>query len=383
MTRRRRGHGEGSIYRRPDGRWAAVLDLGWQNGKRSRKYLYGKTRDEAAGKLALARARRQQGRGFANERLTVEQFLQTWLDAKKATIRPSTWKRYDELTRLHVTPTIGKRRLAKLKPEQLQQLYTELGASLSPGTVLNVHRMLHSAFHLAVRWGAMPQNTTELVIAPTRQRHEFETFTPEQARDFLRAVRGDRLEALYVVAIMTGMREGELLGLRWRDVDLERRRLHLVRQLKNRQSRRAVQLPQLAATVLAQHRDRQAGERERRGVRWEDQGLVFPNTVGRPIDPSNLLRRHFYPLLDQAGLPRIFHDLRHSCATLLLGEGIHPKVVSDLLGHSQIGITLDLYSHVTATMHAGAAEAMGRLLGSQEHDEAADGGQLGGQGQAS
>jgi integrase len=360
-----------------------VLDLGWQDGRRRRKYLYGKTRDEVIGKLTRALAQQQEGHGFANERLTVEQFLATWLAAKKATIRSSTWKRYAELARRHVNPAIGKRRLARLTPEQLQQLYTQLQADLSPGTVLKVHRMLHSAFNLAVRWQAMPQNTTELVIAPTRQRHEFETFAPELARTFLQAVRGDRLEALYVLAIATGMREGELLGLCWQDVDLERHRLHLVRQLKTRQSRRAVQLPGLAVAALIQHRERQAVERELRGGRWQEQGLVFPNTVGKPINDSNLRNRHFYPLLDRAGLPHIrFHDLRHSCATLLLGEGIHPKIVSDLLGHSQIGITLDLYSHVTATMHAGAAEAMGRLLGDQDGDEASNGGQLGGQGQA-
>jgi integrase len=186
---------------------------------------------------------------------------------------------------------------------------------------------------------------------------------------------GDRLKALYVVAITTGMRQGELLGLRWQDVDLEHRRLQLVRQLKNRQSRRAVLLPELAATALVDHRARQAAEREQRRARWEEHGLVFTNTLGKPLTPNNLRQRSFYPLLAGAGLPRIrFHDLRHSCATLLLGEGIHPKIVSDLLGHSQIGITLDLYSHVTATMHAVAAEAMGRLLGSQDDSEATDDG---------
>jgi integrase len=180
-------------------------------------------------------------------------------------------------------------------------------------------------------------------------------------------VQGDRLEALYVLAITTGMRQGELLGLRWRDVDVERGRLQLVRQLKTRQSRRAVVLPELAVTALVDHRDRQAAEREQQGALWEEHGLVFPNIVGRPLNPNNLRQRSFFPLLARAGLPRIrFHDLRHSCATLLLSEGVHPKIVSDLLGHSQIGITLDLYSHVTATMQAVAAEAMGRLLGGQD-----------------
>jgi integrase len=367
VTGRRRGQGEGSIYRRSDGRWVAVLDLGWRDGKRTRKYLYGRTRDQVAQRLARALAQQQQGYEFANERLTVEQFLGRWLEAKQGTVRPGTWARYEELVRLHVNPKIGRHRLVRLKPEQLQQCYAELQASRSPATVLKVHRMLHNAFKLAVRWGAMPQNTTELVIAPAVQRHEFDTFTVEQARSFRKVVQGDRLEALYVLAITTGMRQGELLGLHWQDVDLERRRLQLIRQLKTRQSRRAVLLPELAATALVDHRDRQAVEREQQGVLWEDHGLVFPSTVGRPLNPENLRQRGFFPLLDRAGLPRIrFHDLRHSCATLLLGEGVHPKIVSDLLGHSQIGITLDLYSHVTATMQAVAAEAMDRLLGDQD-----------------
>jgi integrase len=371
MTGRRRGHGEGSIYRRPDGRWVAVLDLGWRDGKRTRKYFYGRTRDQVARKLARGLARHQQGYEFANEQLTVEQFLARWLEAKQGTVTFGTWRRYEELVRLHVNPRIGKRRLARLKPDQLQQFYTELQANRSPATVLKVHRMLHSAFKLAVRWEAMPQNITELVLAPpTSQRHEFDTFTPEQARSLLKTVQGDRLEALYVLAITTGMRQGELLGLRWQDVDLERRRLQLVRQLKTRQSRRAVVLSELAATALVDHRVRQAAEREQQGAGWEDHGLVFTNSVGGPLDPHNLRQRSFFPLLDRAGLPRIrFHDLRHSCATLLLGEGVHPKIVSDLLGHSQIGITLDLYSHVTATMQAVAAEAMGRLLSDQDGSE--------------
>jgi integrase len=368
VTGRRRGQGEGSIYRRSDGRWVAVLDLGWRQGKRARKYFYGRTRDQVARKLARALAQHQQGFEFANERLTVEQFLGRWLEAKRGTVRPGTWTRYEELVRLHVNPRVGRRRLARLKPDQLQQFYSELQASRSPATVLKVHRMLHSAFKLAVRWNAMPYNVTELVLAPpTRQRHEFDTLTVEQARSFLKAVQGDRLEALYVLAITTGMRQGELLGLRWRDVDVERRRLQLVRQLKTRQSRRAVVLSELAVTVLADHRDRQAAERELQGARWEEQRLVFTNTVGGPLDPHNLRERSFFPLLERAGLPRIrFHDLRHSCATLLLSEGVHPKIVSDLLGHSQIGITLDLYSHVTATMQAVAAEAMGRLLSGED-----------------
>jgi integrase len=202
--------------------------------------------------------------------------------------------------------------------------------------------------------------------------------SPDQARVFLRAVEGDRLQALYVLAITTGMRQGELFGLRWADVNLRTRSLRLVRQLETRSSRRQVLLPRIAVDALKRHHDRQDQERRLIGAGWEDNGLVFPNQVGRPINPSNFMPRDFYPLLERAGLPRMrFHDLRHSAATLLLELGIHPKVVSEMLGHSQIGITLDLYSHVTATMQQHAVEALDGLFGSEL--DRPNGGQLGGQ----
>jgi integrase len=204
------------------------------------------------------------------------------------------------------------------------------------------------------------------VTPPAKAEHEFITLSPKQARRFLEVVAGDRLEALYMVALTTGMREGELLGLRWTDVDLDGGALRVVRKLKRRTSRRQVLLVAPAVEALKLHRDRQE-ERQRAGSTWHEEGLVFPNTIGRPINPSNFLRRSFYPLLEAAGLPRMrFHDLRHSAATLLLGMGVHPKIVSELLGHTQIGITLDLYSHVTATMQRDAVQAFEELLGSSQ-----------------
>ena len=162
------------------------------------------------------------------------------------------------------------------------------------------------------------------------------------------------------------MREGELFGLRWADVNLAAGALHLVKQLKTRSSRRQILLVSVAVDALGHHLARQREERLLLGLGWDDHGLVFTNTVGKPLHPSNFLQRSFYPLLARAGLPRIrFHDLRHSAATLLLGLGIHPKIVSEMLGHSQIGITLDLYSHVTATMQQEAVRAFEGLFGSQ------------------
>jgi integrase len=232
---------------------------------------------------------------------------------------------------------------------------------------VQLHRILHHALRDAMRWNLVARNATELVTPPRKAHHGFVTFTPDQARRFLDAVKGDRLEALYILALTTGMREGELFGLRWVDVNLAAGALHLVKQLKTRSSRRQVLLVSVAVDALGRHLARQREERLLLGLGWDDHGLVFTNTVGKPLHPSNFLQRSFYPLLARAGLPRTrFHDLRHSAATLLLGLGIHPKIVSEMLGHSQIGITLDLYSHVTATMQQEAVRAFDGLFGSQE-----------------
>jgi integrase len=297
----------------------------------------------------------------------------------RPSITDSTWTRYEGLLRLHALPFIGRLRLGRLGPFHLEQLYTgRIKAGLSPTTVLQLHRVLHHALRVAVRWSVVPRNVSELVTPPRGASHEFRVLSPDEARAFLRAVEGNRLEALYILAITTGMRQGELFGLRWTDVNLRAGSLRLVRQLKTKSSRRQVLLPRIAVETLTAHHEQQDQERRLAGTAWEDNGLVFPNQVGRPINPSNFLPRDFYPLLKRAGLPRMrFHDLRHSAATLLLELGIHPKVVSEMLGHSQIGITLDLYSHVTATMQQQAVTALDGLFG--DHLDRRHGGQDGGQ----
>jgi integrase len=364
MVRRRRSAGEGSIHRRKDGRWVGVADLGWQDGKRERKYVYARTRAEVAEKLAKVLSDHRAGQLVADEQITVQQFFETWLESVKRSVALSTWQRYETLIRLHATPSIGRLRMARLSPLHLEQLYTgRLDAGLSPTTVLQLHRVLHHALRDAMRWSLVQRNVSELVTPPRRAHHEFRVLSPEEAHTFLQAVKGDRLEALYVLAITTGMREGELFGLRWADMNPTTHSLHLVKQLKTKSSRRQVLLPRIAAEALTAHQARQAAERTHAGTAWEDHGLVFTNTLGRPLHPRNFLLRDFYPLLERAGLSRMrFHDLRHSAATLLLELGIHPKVVSEILGHSQIGITLDLYSHVTATMQQQAVTALDDLF---------------------
>jgi integrase len=375
----RRAAGEGSIFRRSDGRWAGSVDVGIDaSGGRSRKTVYGRTQREVRDKLAAARRQIAEGGRPANDRITVAQYLQEWLTAKRSQVRARTWHRYESNVRLHVEPMLGHVRLAKLTPEDLDRLYADrLAAGFSPMTVRHVHTMLHGALKQAVRRGLVPRNVTDFVDPPRAPRHQIRTLDVDEAHRFLDEAADDPFEALYVLALTTGMRQGELLALSWRDVDLERATVQVrgslqrgfdnelvISEPKTRSSTRQVLLSQLAVDALVRHLGRQRVQREAAGASWDDQGLVFTNELGRPVNASNLRYRSFVPLLERAGIEGLrFHDLRHSAATLLLAQNVHPKVVSEMLGHTDIGITLDLYSHVTPTMQAEAANALDRVLG--------------------
>lgn len=372
----KRGNGEGTIYKRQDGRWTASLTVGVVEGKRVRKSLYGKTRHEVASKLNRATRSREDGLPLPNERKSCGQYLQEWLDGITSTVRPKTKVTYEGLIRLHAIPALGKVSLAGLSPQHLQRLYADrLASGLSPQTVRHLHAVLHRALEQAARWGLVQRNVADLVSPPRATRPEMKVLAPEHVRQLLDAAEGERLEALYILAVANGLRQGELLALRWRDLDLTAGLLQVRATLthdkegfqltepKTHGSRRQVALSQLAITALQGHRARQNAERLKLGAVWEDNDLVFANEVGRPIEPSNLRRRSFEPLLEKAGLARVrFHDLRHSSATLLLSRGIHPKIVSEMLGHSRVNITLDLYSHVTPTMQRQAADAVDAAL---------------------
>jgi integrase len=369
----RRANGEGSIYQRQDGRWCASISIDHAR----RKHFLGNTREKVARQLNAALKARDDGQPVITERQTMGQFLTSWLEAVRPSIRERTWVRYEQYVRLHATPALGRVPLTRLTPQHLQRLYADrLKAGLSGTSVHHLHAMLHSALDQAMRWTLVPRNVADLVDPPRIQRHDISTLSPDQVRLFLDAAVGDRLETLYVLALTTGMREGEVLGLKWRDVDfaggavevrgsLQRVPSGLViAEPKTNRSRRRVGLTDTAVAALRQHRARQAEERLRLGGGWRnDLDLVFVDEVGQPIEATKFLRNSFKPLLKAAGLPAIrFHDLRHSAATLLLGRGIHPKIVSEMLGHSQIAITLDLYSHVTPTMQREATQAMEAIV---------------------
>ncbi len=369
----KRGANEGTIYLRQDGRWQGVLNLGYVGGKRRRKSFYAHTRAEVAAKLLAAGRALQLGQAPAPEVLRVGGFLERWLeDTAKLTVRITTYKRYQAALK-HIVPGVGSLRLVKLSPDDLDSLYRSLGEQgLSAKYIRLIHAVLHRALRHALRRGLVGSNVADLAQAPAASRTEFRVLSAEEAARFLATTEDDRLGALYVLAIHTGMRQAELLGLRWADVSEG----HLsVRQQgcridgewrfmppKTKAGRRMISLSPTATEALRLHRLRQSEERLA-APSWQDLDLVFPNAKGRPIERENLLRRAYWPALKRAGLPRIrFHDLRHTAATLLLAGGVHAKVVSEMLGHSSVAITLDVYSHVTPSMQADAAEKMDAML---------------------
>jgi integrase len=293
-------------------------------------------------------------------------------------VRLTTYQGYERICRLHITPSLGCIRHKDLTAVHVRGLYRErLKAELAPRMVQLGYVTLHKAFKQAAMDGLILRNVTEAVKAPRPEKKEVRPLSPEQARTLLEVVKGDRLEALYVLATTTGMRQGELLGLKWEDIDLEVGTLQVRRTLSTRvgrgfsfsppktaKGRRSIKLPELAKSSLRRHRKAQLEERMKLAGLWEDNGLVFTTRVGTPVSRQELITRSFKPLLSKAGLPDIrFHDLRHTCATLLLSKGVHAKFVQELLGHATISITLDTYSHVLPGMGDAAAGAMDEALG--------------------
>lgn len=294
-------------------------------------------------------------------------------------MRDSTHDRYADYVRLHIKPTLGGLRLAALTPPVLQQLYArKLAQGLSPRTVQHLHRVLHRACHQAVRWGYLASNPVDRADPPRVPKAELHPPSVLELAALFDACAAahDRLGALYVVAACSGCRQGELLGLQWRDVDLERGTLTVRRALvkathgvptfaepKTAGSRRTLHLPDEAVDALRRHRQRQPEERLLVGPGYDPHKLVFCTQIGTPLLMSNLFRA-FKAALERAGLPRSvrFHDLRHAHASLLLAGNAHPKVVSGRLGHSQIALTLDTYSHVTPALDADAAAIVQRMI---------------------
>lgn len=369
----KRGAREGSIYRRLDGYWCGAVSL--ENGKR--QIVYAKTQNEAARKVRAMVKAREDGVVVAGGRLAVGIYLAKWIEGARSSVRGSTFRRYEQLVRVHLIPRLGRIQLAKLSPADLTAMYAAMVTEgLAPRTAGHAHRVLGRALREAEVSGLITRNVARLVRPPRVPHQEMRTLSGQQARVLIDSAAGERLGALYVVALASGARLGELLALRWQDVDTERGAIRITRTLtrtehgmeigetKTASSRRTIPLGRAAMASLRTHRLAQAEERLRNGLgKAADDDLVFADQLGRPVDAPHVSHA-FHTVLARAGLPRVrFHDLRHTAATLLLEAGLHPRVVAERLGHSTPALVLNVYGHVTERMQEQATAVLDRVLG--------------------
>ena len=357
----RRANGEGSIWRRTDGRWVGATYAATNRGGRKRVHVYGKTRAQARERLTELQRELDRGVRVPVENWTVQQYLDHWLaTVVKPSRAPKTHQGYELVVRRHIGPGIGRKKLRMLAVHDVREMVLGLQQrGMGRRGVQFVHAVLRAGLQNAMRDELVTRNVAKLVQVPAPQYEVGTGLSPEQARKLLGAVRSDRLSALYVVAVYLGLRRGELLGLRWEDVDLDAETLQVVRTLqrvdgrlqllppKTRTSRRTVPLPAPVVEALRVHKVAQGKERLAAGARWVDTGMVFTTTIGTPIEPDNLSRSWYQvrKVLD-APLPR-FHDLRHTCVTLLLSEGVAPHIVQQIVGHSGIDVTMTIYAHAS------------------------------------
>jgi len=379
----RRGHGEGSIYRREsDGKWCCSVNLGYgTDGKRKQRVLYGRTRREVAEKLKALVHEQQEGRPVAAVRLTVGEFLTQWLaEVVEPNKAPKTYRSYEQNVRLYLIPALGRHQLRQLTPQQVQALLNaQRAVGMSIDSITRIRDVLRNALNKAIEWRILSLNPATLVTVPTEEYREKRALDPVQARRFLAAARGHRLEALFTVALGLGLRQGEVLGLIWEALDLDAGILHVrtnlqrvhgafeLRRPKSAQSRRVVHLPATLVQALKAHRTRQ--EEERRVVAtptWNARGLVFCTANGNPYDGPNVTR-YAQRLLARAELPRLtFHELRHSCASLLAAQGIPAHEIARLLGHADARLTMNVYTHGYDEGRQRVASAMDDLLDAED-----------------
>jgi len=374
----RRGHGEGSIYQLPNGKFRGVVNLGWVNGKRQRKYITRATRPEVAKELRKLTELAETGRLSTRRVPTLAQWMDTYFaEVAAAKVRPSTLHRYQEEVEHHIAPLLGRHRLDRLTPLHLTAFYRDRLEVLSPSSVRRLHANLRRALNVAVRWQLIPVNP---VNPPSLTHTEVNPYTVAEARAFLKAIKGLRLEARWLIAVTLGLRQGEVLGLRWEDVGLDAGTLRVRAQLqrdptsgellrvetKTARSRRTLPIPASVLTALRQHKERQ--DRERLDAdSWADPGWVFATRLGTPVHPRNDYRS-FREIIRQAELRQVrLHDLRHTAASVLLAQGVPARVVMEILGHSQISVTLNTYAHVAPEI---AREAAERVEGALWGDEA-------------
>lgn len=366
-----RGKNEGSLSQRKNGSWRAQVTL---EGRRVSKGF--KTKAEAQKWLQDMRNQIDDGLTFDATRITLEQFLTGWLETVKTSLRPKPALQYTNLTNRYLIPQMGKIKLQELRPDRIDRFYAELvEQGVGVRTVRYIHSVLHRAMEQAARSSYIPRNPAHGATLPRVPQVEMQYLDEDQVLQFLIAAQESRFYALYQLAIKTGMRQGELLGLKWQDISWRKGTLTVKRQVqrvpgqgfvfgepKTKAGNRSIKLGEATLQALREHSQRQQVDRAAAGSQWQDLDLVFPSKVGTPMDQRNLLN-DFYAVLARAGLHRIrFHDLRHTAASLMINNNIAINRVSQVLGHSKPSVTLDIYSHVFAGSQDDIAALMDEIV---------------------
>lgn len=369
--RRRRGRGEGSIWQRKNGSWRAQIT------RQGERLSYGAdTKSEALEWLRKLQCKLDNGLKLGGDRILLEEYLEEWLESVQLTLRPKTHYQYGRNIRLHIIPHIGKMTLKALSQQSIERFYADLfRCGRGAYTITYVHRILHRALGKAVLYGYVAANPATGISLPRLQAREMQVLDADQIGRLLTTASANRLEALFQLAAVTGMRQAELMALKWVDVHWSTGLLHVHRQLsrvphqgwqftepKTRAGRRMVPIGQGAIEALRRQRARQEIERAAAGKKWQDYDLVFATTTGTPMDAQNL-RKNFIAVLAEAGLPEVrFHDLRHSAASLMLNHGVPVLVVSKILGHANPSITMNVYAHLYSESVGVAGQLMDELV---------------------
>ncbi|WP_215456075.1 site-specific integrase [Streptomyces sp. ATCC 21386] len=372
--RKRNPNGAGTITKRKDGRYQCAVYVLQPDGTRARKFAYGKTWQECDTKRRELLAKVDQGVPVPTRSAKLSEWLPYWLDNLiKPRRKLSTYDKYEAHVRLYLVPLLGAKRLESLGVADVRRFLVRLEKQTTAATAKESHRVLRSALSSACREELITRNVAKLVEPPRTDSRELKPWSLDETLDFLAASRKDPLYAAFVLAIAMGLRRGEIVGLRWSDLDLDNRVLYVRQQTQRRRGvlydddpksrrRRAVPLPALCIAPLRWHRMRQAVARAKAGERWQESAYVFTTRTGRPVEPRNVYRS-FTRIAQSAGLRVIrLHDARHGTATLLTAAGVAPRVVMEILGHSQISITMDVYTHVVQDTQREAMSHIDRLL---------------------
>lgn len=371
-----------TLTKRPDGRWQTQIRIGTnEKGRPQYRYLYAKTKADLQQKVNSVIAQIEGGTYADPHKITLGQWMAEWLEGRRPHIREATWQFYESLSRVHIIPALGKVQLNKITTRDIQRLLNEkltagrvTGGGLSPKTIKYIHVTIQAALKQAVRERLITVNPAEAVELPKDNPREMQTLSREQIGKLLDTARGGPFYMVLLLDLSTGLRRGELLGLQWQDIDFSKGTLTVKRQLtlgrggiklsepKSKAGKRTITLPGEILQALKEHKRQQNETRLLMGEAYQNKDFVFATAEGDPISIHSL-RHCFNKLLKEADLPEVrFHDLRHSYATLALGAGISPKVIQQILGHSQITVTLDTYAHVTREMQQEAADKMGDIL---------------------